>query len=116
MTGPDGHFRDVVSLEAESDLEALALARALLTAQVGFELWSGPRLVYREPLLSDTPIKKEAEKEAKPIQASIQNRGGTGPKAVIAKLERMAASIGESFSGTRSLVVVRSKEKRRPRG
>ena len=113
MTGADGHFRDVVSLEAVSDLEALTLARALPTAHAGFELWSGSRLVYREPVVTDTPT---AEKAAKPIQTPVRYRFGPGFRAAIGKLERMAGSVGESFSGTRALAVVRSKEKRRPRG
>lgn len=113
MTGSDGHFRDVVTLDAVSDLEALTRARALPTAHAGFELWSGSRLVYREPVVVDAPIR---EKEAEPIQTPIQNRVGSGFRTVIGKFERIAGSIGENFSGTRSLAVVRSKEKRRPRG
>jgi hypothetical protein len=113
MTGADGHFRDVMSLEAVSDLEALTLARALPTAHAGFELWTGSRLVHREPVVTDAPI---GEKGAEPIQISIQNRVGTGFRTVFGKLERIAGSVGESFSGTRPLAVVRSKEKRPPRG
>jgi hypothetical protein len=113
MTGADGHFRDVVSLEAGSDLEALTMARVLPTAHAGFELWSGSRLVYREPIVNDPPL---TEKETKPIQTPVQYRFGTGFRAVVGKLERMAGSVGESFSGTRALAVARSKEKRRPRG
>jgi hypothetical protein len=106
MTDSDGHFRDVVSLEGASDLDALAQARALPTAYAGFELWNGPRLVHREPALADAAIKNQDQ-----TRASF----GAGLKAVRTKLERIAASIGETLPGMRSPAVARPKEKRRPR-
>lgn len=106
ITGSDGHFRDVVSLEAASDLEALTRAKALPKTHAGFELWNGPRLVYQEPAIADVPVKEDDP---------IRDTFGTRLKAVVAKVEKIAASIGETFSGTQSLAVVRSKEKRRPR-
>jgi hypothetical protein len=106
MTDAGGHFRDVVSLEAASDLEALTQARALPTAYAGFELWSGPRLIYCQPASARAGIKNQEQ-----TKASF----GAGLKAVRTKLERIAASIGDTLPGARSPAVARPKEKRRPR-
>ena len=90
MTDSGGHFRDVVSLEAASDLDALTQARALPTAYAGFELWNGPRLVYRETASADAAIKNE-DKHKTSIGAAL--------KTVRTKLEKIAASIGETLAG-----------------
>lgn len=107
MTGSDGHFRDFVSLEAASDLDAVTRARVLTAAHSGFELWEGARLVHREVAAPAMPIKVADD----PITAPF----GTGVKAVLRKLEQFAASIGETLPGVRLLAVARPKDKRRGR-
>jgi len=106
IVGSDGHFRDVVSVDAASDIAALALARTLPAAQAGFELWDGSRLVHRQSAMTAaaTPADKRA---GPPLAASV--------RILLAKLERFAAAIGETLAGTRVLAVVRTKEKRRQR-
>src|SRR5690348_11120472 len=93
MTGSDGHFRDVVSLEATSDLDALKQARALPAAYAGFELWNGSRLVHRELTTAAAPM--PIKTETHPAAGSFQ----TDRKTVMQKLEQIAASIGEALSG-----------------
>ncbi len=106
MTDSGGHFRDVVSLEAASDLDALTQARALPTAYAGFELWNGSRLVHHEYASADAAIKNQ-DKHKTSIRAGL--------KAVRTKLEKIAGSIGETIAGARSPAIARPKEKRRPR-
>ena len=111
MTGSDGHFRDVVSLEAASDREALTLARALPVAQAGFELWNGSRLVCSEPRIDDAPRTDAPIKERDPMQGT----GAAVLQTVRPRLEQLAASIAETFWAARSLTVTKSKEKQSTR-
>ena len=53
----DGHIRDFNKVTADSDREALEVARRDLVREEarssGFELWEGRRLVHREVFLQE---------------------------------------------------------------